>query len=207
MSKDAPSGRSGTGTGVAPATSIMARYVGKPGSGYITSSPGCTSARVGKKRPGLAPGPTTTCAGEVATPRVRVTYSAMARLRFGMPDGLEYLVLPPVMASTPASTTCAGDGNPGWPISRWTMSLPFASRAFAAANTAYAPSFCSEATRSVGTYSFLPRRRLPAAARTLTTRDAPPRPPGPRDTRGRRERRMRAGIAIAEGVIVATRPP
>ena len=33
MSKDAPSGRSGTGTGVAPATSIIALYVGKPGSG------------------------------------------------------------------------------------------------------------------------------------------------------------------------------
>ena len=101
------------------------------------------------------------------------------------------MVLPPRMASTPASTTCGGDGNPGWPISRWTMSRPFASRAFAAANTAYAPSFLSDRTRSVGTYSFLARRRLPSAALTVLTTRASARPAG--DVRGRRARRIRAG--------------
>ena len=59
------------------------------------------------------------------------------------------MVLPPRMASTPASTMCSGVANPGWPISRWTISRPSRSNAVALASTAYAPSFCRVETRSL----------------------------------------------------------
>ena len=149
MSKDAPSGRSGAGAGIPPATSIMARYVGNPGSGYTTVSPGLTSASVGKNKPGFAPGPTTTSSGLTATPLVSETCAAMASRNEGAPSGAAYLVLPPRMASTPASTMCVGVANPGWPISRWTISRPSRSNAVALASTAYAPSFCRVETRSL----------------------------------------------------------
>ena len=142
MSKDAPSGRSGAATGTPPATSIMARYVGNPGSGYTTVSPGLTSASVGKNKPGFAPGPTTISSGRTSTSLVSETCAAMASRNEGAPSGAAYLVLPPRMAPTPASTTCSGVANPGCPISRWTISRPSRSNAVALASTAYAPSFC-----------------------------------------------------------------
>ncbi len=76
-----------TGTGTPPATSTLAAYEGKPGSGTITSSPGSTRARTGKKSAGLAPGPITTSSGRTGIPRCSPATSAMAERRSATPAG------------------------------------------------------------------------------------------------------------------------
>jgi hypothetical protein len=79
------SSRSGSGTGVAPANAVIEAYIGKPGSGYSTSSPSSHSARIVKNMIGLAPGVSTTWSGVVLIRPVRSKKSATAVRRSGMP--------------------------------------------------------------------------------------------------------------------------
>ena len=53
---EAVASRSGTGTGAAPTKSVIDSYIGKPGSGYRTSSPSSQSAEIVKNMMGFAPG-------------------------------------------------------------------------------------------------------------------------------------------------------
>ena len=77
--------RSGTGTGVAPANAVIDSYIGNPGSGYSTSSPGPASAMMVKNMIGLAPGVTTTRSGEVRSRPVRSRNAATDSRRAGIP--------------------------------------------------------------------------------------------------------------------------
>ena len=53
----------------------------------MTSSPGSSSASMGKKMMGLPPGTTETCCGPTGMPRVRETCAAMASRKSGWPCG------------------------------------------------------------------------------------------------------------------------
>ena len=68
------------GTGVPPAKLIIDSYIGNPGFGYKTSSPGSINARAQKNIIGFPPGVTTTFSEETGILRVEEISSAILSL-------------------------------------------------------------------------------------------------------------------------------
>jgi len=79
------SSRTGIGMGVAPVNSIMERYMGNPGSGYIISQPGSPIIKMAANMVTLPPGIMQMFSGETSTPVVSNVRCATASRKGKIP--------------------------------------------------------------------------------------------------------------------------
>ena len=76
---------SSIGIALAPENSIAERYIGKPGSGYMISTPGSPNINMAKNIVGLPPGTTMMRSGATSAPLRANMSLAMASRNSGMP--------------------------------------------------------------------------------------------------------------------------
>ena len=138
----------GSGTGTPSANFMQLSYIGNPGLGYITSSPGLTRVSIVKNMVGFPPGTIAIFSKSASTFLYFFAYSATVFLSSLYPNVGPYPVYPCAIALSAASIIFEGVWKSGWPISRCITSIPFSSKAFAFERMAKADSPLSLLTLS-----------------------------------------------------------